>query len=47
MTLSNYPLVELDRYHEGFTEDIDAKKLATLHRKVDFTVKLLVEDLDL
>lgn len=47
MTISNYPLVELDWYKKGFTKDVDEKKFEAMQEKVDSTVELLLDDIDL
>lgn len=47
MTLSNYSLVELDWYQEGFTKGITERKIMALQEKVASTAELLLDDLDL
>ena len=44
---SHYPLVDLQRFEEGFTADVDEAKLEALTIEVEPTAESLVENLDL
>src|SRR5438034_709189 len=44
---SHYPGVDLQRFEEGFTADVDKAKLETLTIEVEPTTESLVENLDL
>ena len=44
---SHYPGVDLQRFKEGFTADVDEAKLEALTVEVEPTTESLVENLDL
>ena len=47
MVKSHYPGVELQRFEEGYTADVDEAKLEALSVEVEPTAESLVENLDL
>ena len=47
MVKSHYPRVDLQRFKEGYTVDVDEAKLEALAVEVEPTVESLVENLDL
>ena len=45
MVKSHYPRVDLQRFEEGFTANVDDAKLEALTLEVDHTAESLVENL--